>query len=320
MRKKVLDPTSSPQAAFGVQLRRSREAKGYTQPQLAAKIPCDVSYISKLETAKEPPTRRMAVRCDEVLGTGGTLELMWRQIKHSVLDEGFPEYAELEAKADVLRLSQTSVVPGLLQTETYAAALMDVVARRGAATGEQIRERLAFRMARQAKVFERTPTPTLHAVLDESCVRRVIGGPKVMSDQLLHLERLAQCPNVVLQVAPFTLGEEFPFLLPVQLLTVGNRSFGYTETIDRGFLVRDREAVTAWSRDYDRLMAEALSATGSLELIRSVREELREHDRRDTAQRRRLAQVQLQRRERQRLHPGRTRIPRPRPRPGLQEP
>ncbi|WP_406196253.1 multiprotein-bridging factor 1 family protein [Kitasatospora sp. NBC_01560] len=87
-----LDPTAGPWAPFGVQLRRSREARGLTQAQLARKVGYDPSYVSYAELAtREPPSEKFASRVDEALETGGTLLLMWLQNKHSALLEGFPE-------------------------------------------------------------------------------------------------------------------------------------------------------------------------------------------------------------------------------------
>ncbi|MDH6124788.1 helix-turn-helix transcriptional regulator [Kitasatospora sp. GP82] len=264
-------------AAFGTQLRRSRKAKGITQGMLGKLINYSDSYVSYVERAERPPTRKFAEAADAALETGGTLSLMWWHLGHSALIEGFPEFAGHEAKAVEIRLFELGVVPGLLQTVDYATALETAAVRRGTITQAQADERLAFRQARQ-QLLARSPAPLLFAVLDESVLRRIHGGSATMAAQLAHLEDLAQRPNVVIQVAPFDMGERIPFTMPVTLLTLSDRTvLGYTETLQRGYLDRDGETVTRWSRDYDRLQVEACSGATSLELIRAVRKDV-EHD------------------------------------------
>ncbi|WP_380283689.1 Scr1 family TA system antitoxin-like transcriptional regulator [Kitasatospora purpeofusca] len=271
MNKRELDPTSSPWAPFGVQLRRSREARGLTQAQLARLIGCDPSHVSLVELSHRPPSLKFAMKADEVLETGGTLTLMYWQHRHTALVPGFPEYANYEAKAAEIRLFSIGAVPGLLQTRTYATAWEAGNIRRGTATPEQAEERVAFLMTRQ-QCLERTPPPLLHAVLDESCLRRPIGGPEVMVEQLLHLEALAAKPNILIQVAPFALGEDRPFSSPVTLLAMPDRKqLSYTETEVRGFLDRDIDTVTPLVKGYDRLQVEALNQASSVAMIGAVR-------------------------------------------------
>ncbi|GAA4832470.1 helix-turn-helix transcriptional regulator [Kitasatospora terrestris] len=274
MRRTELDPSSSPVAAFGVQLRRSREAKGLSQVRFGRLIGYSDSYLSCIERAERNPTLVLAQRADAALDTGGTLELMYWNISHTALFEGFPEYAQQEAGASVIRIFELGVVPGLLQTHEYAQALEAGAVARGSATRQQADERVAFLLTRQGSV-ERRPPPLVHAVLDESCVRSAVGGPAVLARQLEHLERLAEQPTFIIQIAPFDLGEGRPFLRPVILLTLRDgTTLGYTETHQRGYLERDIATVTEWDRDYDRLQVEALSQAASLAVIRQARKEL----------------------------------------------
>ncbi|MBV6702134.1 helix-turn-helix domain-containing protein [Kitasatospora aureofaciens] len=274
MNKKTIDPTSSPWAPFGIQLRRSREAAGLKQEQLAPHCECSPSHLSYVELAHRPPSRRLAELADKALGTGGTLLLMWYQLKHTAILEGFPEYARYEALAEQIRIFEIDVITGLLQTRAYATAIEMGYARQGGATPEQAEERIEFRLARQ-QVLERTPPPLLHAVLDESCLRRVIGGRDVMVEQLLHLEQLADRSNVVIQVAPYSLGENRPFTRVAHLLTMPNRKIlAYGEIEQRGYIDRDSQSVAALTKSYDRLAIEAMNQAESLALIRSVRRDL----------------------------------------------
>ncbi|MFG3055307.1 helix-turn-helix domain-containing protein [Kitasatospora sp. NPDC048239] len=271
--RRQLDPTSGPWAPFGVQLRRSREARELTQAQLAKKVGFDPSYVSYAELAtREPPSEKFARRADEALETGGTLLLMWLQNKHSALLEGFPEYASHEAKATEIRIFESGVVPGLFQTEAYAAALAMADVRRGSITRRQAEERVAFLLTRQ-QLLKRSSPPLVHAVLDESCLRRPIGGPAVMKDQLAILEGQFDESHVILQVAPFSMAEHRPFALPIRLLTLPDHSLlGYSESEGRSHLERDSGMLAVWKRHYDRLQVGALAETATLEWIRAARE------------------------------------------------
>ncbi|MDH6578616.1 transcriptional regulator with XRE-family HTH domain [Kitasatospora sp. MAP5-34] len=274
MRRTTLDPTSSPAAAFGVQLRRSREAKKLTQVAFGALIGFSDSFVSCVERATRNPTYPFATLSDDALDTGGTLELMWWNLKHTALLEGFPEYAAHESKAAELRLFELGVIPGLFQTPAYAAAIASAAVQRGAVTQDQADERLAFLAARQ-RLLEQSPAPLVHAVLDESCLRRPIGGRVVLTEQFQHLELLAARPQVIIQVAPHALAERRPFAHPVTLLTLRDHTaLGYTESHQRGFIERDTDTVRAWTRDYHRLQVEALPQAASMEMIQEVRKEL----------------------------------------------
>ncbi|MEV8328628.1 helix-turn-helix transcriptional regulator [Kitasatospora sp. NPDC056731] len=273
MNRKKLDPASSPYATLGIQLRRSREARGLTQTELGEVIAYSGAYISSIERGIRAPSRRFVDLVDEHLATGGTLSLMLDQLEHSILIEGFPEYADKEAEATVIRPFQIGVISGLLQTHEYAAAYEQAFVRRGTVTQQQADERMRFLLTRQERISQPSP-PFVQAVLDEWSLRRPIGGPAVMVGQLAHLEELASRPNMTIQVAPLSLGENRPFAHPVTLLTMPNRSLlGYSESHLRGHLERDAETLAGWAREYDRLQAEALPLAPSLELIRAVRKE-----------------------------------------------
>lgn len=277
LHQKDIDPTSGPLAAFGVQLRRSRKAAGISQVELGVVVGYSDTFISYVETARRDPSHKFAVAADAALKTGGTLELMWWNLKHTALLEGFPEFAAHEANAVEMRMFELGVVPGLLQTPAYAMALARGGMKRGAITQAQADERTGFLLARQ-RLLGRAEPPLVHAVLDESCLHRSVGGPDVMAEQFLHLEQLAGRPGVIVQVAPYGLGEHRPFAHPLYLLTLANHAMlGYTESHHRGYLERDGDTVRTWASDYNRLQVGALSEAASLDLIRRARKE--HHDR-----------------------------------------
>ncbi|MFG2908700.1 Scr1 family TA system antitoxin-like transcriptional regulator [Kitasatospora sp. NPDC048286] len=275
MNRRTLDPTSSPLAALVVHLRASRDAKGLTQVGLGKLVGYSNVYISNVETGKQAPSLNFVRLCDAALETNGSLELLWWSWKNGSLIPGFPEFAAKEREALAIRLFELDMVPGILQHLDYSAAYESAPVRRGEATQEQADERLKLLSVRQ-RLLDRTPA--IHVVLDESALRRPIGGPAVMARQLQLLEHLAARPNIVVQVAPYTLGEERPFSHAVTLLTLPNRAMvGYTETLQRGFLEQDAGVVSRWAGMYDRLQVNALNQPDSLVVIREARKDCERH-------------------------------------------
>ncbi|MEU9043019.1 MULTISPECIES: helix-turn-helix transcriptional regulator [unclassified Kitasatospora] len=274
MNKKKVDPESSPWAPFGIQLRKFREAKGLLQEDLAPLLECSPSHLSYIELAHRPPSRRLAELADLALDTGGTLLLMWFQLKSAAILEGFPEYARYEGLAEQIRIFEIDVINGLLQTRAYATAIEMGYARQTDTSDKLVEERIEFRLGRQ-KIMERPSPPLVHVVLDEASLRRIVGGRDVMVEQLLHLEQLSTRRNVVIQVAPFSLGEDRPFTHMTALLTMPNRKvLAYGEVEQRGFIDRDTKSVAALVKSYDRLAIEALGRAESRAFIRAARRDL----------------------------------------------
>ncbi|MFI0943199.1 helix-turn-helix domain-containing protein [Streptomyces sp. NPDC021020] len=271
---KELQPESSPEAAFGARLRTLREARGWTQDDLADKTGYSAKHISAVETARRSSTLRFARSLDiglGIVGTSNTFEREWREIRHGTLLEGFPEYVGHEARAAELRLYEVGVIPGLLQTPEYAATLAAAAVRRGAITPEQAKERVALVADRQDALV-RKPPPLVFVVLDEGCILRPIGGPDVMGPQFDNLLRFAELPNTVLQVAPFAMGVRRPFHLPITVLTLPDRSLmSYAESTQQGHLERESAFVLPILTAYHQFQAEALSQAESVALIGKLR-------------------------------------------------
>lgn len=274
MNRRDLDPDESPRAAFGAKLRSAREERGWTQDELSEHMEYSATHVSAVETGRKPPTFRFAQQADVAFGTNSRFVDQYRDVRSASMLEGFEEYAAQEAKAREIRVFELGVIPGLLQTPEYAGAMASAEVRRGSITQEEADQRVAYLLTRQRRLASPT-APLVHAVLDESCLRRTIGGREVMDRQLVELEKQASTPGLILQVAPFSMGEDRPFALPVHLLTLPNRSLtGYTESEGQGHLQRDPSTLTTWERNYHRLQVGALSEAASLDLIRAARKEL----------------------------------------------
>ncbi|MFI6850596.1 helix-turn-helix domain-containing protein [Kitasatospora sp. NPDC050467] len=274
MKHSETDPSSSALARFGAELRRSRRAMRWSQTELGRRMGYSNAMVSYVERAKKAVTSNFAVKADEVFETGGTFHELWCRYSKASLLEGFPEFADAEARCRRLREFALTIVTGLFQVSGYAEALAYAAVQRGVITQSAAEQRVEFLAARQ-RVLDRKKPPLIHAVLDESCLVRPIGGQAVMLKQLDHIADLAVRPNVTIQVAPFQLGENLPFKMPVTLLDLPDGSVvGYAESHARGHLERTRETVIAWEREYDQLVVEALPKAASLALIDKARKDL----------------------------------------------
>lgn len=232
---------------------------------------CTGTHISAVEVGRRPPTDRFAVSADRAFGTGDKFQRMVRALHNTALLEGFPAYVKHEVRAAEIRLFELGIVPGLLQTPEYAAAIATAAVRRGAITEQQAEERLTLLAERQASLV-RTPPPFVYSVLDESCIRRPVGGPGAMAAQLDKLIAFSELPNTVLQIAPFELAERRPFDLPVRLVTLVDRSvIAYAESALQGHLDRDTGVVLPKLTAYHQLQAEAMPQAVSVAMIEQLR-------------------------------------------------
>ncbi|WP_323809122.1 helix-turn-helix domain-containing protein [Kitasatospora acidiphila] len=246
----------------------------WSQVETGKRMGYSNTLISYLERGQRSPTRPFAVKADEVFGTGDLFLELWRRYTRAAQLEGFAEFADAEARCRRLRALALTVVTGLFQVPDYAWALALAAVERGAITRAAAEQRVEFLLTRQQLLLQKSP-PIVHAVLDESCLARPIGGPVVMGKQFDHLAELAARPNITIQVAPFSLAENLPFTLPVILLDLPDGTvIGYAESQTQGHLERRRQTVAGWEREYDQLLVEALPKAPSLALIRKARREL----------------------------------------------
>jgi transcriptional regulator with XRE-family HTH domain len=302
-------------ALFGTRVRRLRTAAGLTQAELGQKTHVVSTRITQIERASgAKPTLEMARTLDAALGADGLLVDLWPYVYR----EAFPDWSRAfmahSEQAVTIGEYAAHLVPGLLQTEEYARAVLSVGLT---LTSEaQLEERLTARLERQARLGS-TDRPELWVVLDEAVLRRPVGGLDVMRRQLERLIEAASEPRVTIQVLPFDQGEHDAMGGSLTVLTLPDASeVAYTEGAHYGQLVEDPAEVRNFAVTYDRLRAAALPPFMSLDMIRSVMEG-NHHGTNvpSRAERRRLAQEQLQQSGGRQLRGGGRRVPRHRPRP-----
>ncbi|MFJ6617214.1 helix-turn-helix domain-containing protein [Kitasatospora sp. NPDC091335] len=274
MNKSKLDPGASPASEFGAFLRSKREERGWRQQDVAQMIGCTPTHISQMENGHRRATPPVARELDKAFAMGPIFTNKAREGDSATLLEGFAAYVAEEAKATELRVFTLGIIPGVLQTLDYAREIAAGAVRRGSITAERADRRVAV-LARRQEKLRRDPPPVIHAVLDESCIQRPIGGASVMAGQLDALIEFAAMPHTMLQVAPLTLGADRAFDLPVYILTFPNRALMcYAESSRQGNLERDSAAVLPILGTYYQLQAMARSQADSVALIRERRKEL----------------------------------------------
>ncbi|MGW3656646.1 helix-turn-helix domain-containing protein [Streptomyces sp. NPDC005151] len=302
-------------ALFGSRVRKLRTAAGLTQAELGEKTHVVSSRITQIERSSGArPTLELARALDTALVADNLLIDLWPYVYR----EAFPDWSRAfiahSARAVSIREYASHVVPGLLQTEAYARALLSV--GRTLKGEEHLEERLSARLGRQERLGA-ADCPELWVVLDEAVLRRPVGGPAVMRAQLIRLLEAATKPHITVQVLPFDQGEHDAMggSLTVLVLPDGTE-MAYTEGAHYGQLIEDPEEVSRFAVTYDRLRAVALPPLMSLDMIRSVMEgNPRGASVPSRSDRRRLAQEQLQQSGGGQLRGGGRRIPRRRPRP-----
>ncbi|CAM5709853.1 Transcriptional regulator with XRE-family HTH domain OS=Streptomyces albaduncus OX=68172 GN=FHS32_006468 PE=4 SV=1 [Streptomyces griseoloalbus] len=302
-------------ALFGARVRRLRPAAGLTQAELGALTHVVSTRITQIERASgAKPTLELARALDAALGADDLLVELWPYVYREAFPDWSRKFMEYSERAVAVREYAAHVVPGLLQTEEYARAVLKV--GRTLDGEDQLAERVAVRMERQKRLGA-ADRPELWVVLDEAVLRRPVGGMPVMRDQLTRLLSTGTESHITVQVLPFDQGEHDVMGGSLTVLTMPDGTeVAYTEGAHYGQLVEDPDEVRRFSLTYDRLRAAALPPLMSLDMIRSVREDNhRGANVPSRSERRRVAQEQLQQSGRRQLRGGGRRPPRPRPRP-----
>jgi transcriptional regulator with XRE-family HTH domain len=263
-----LDPGASTLAFFGAELRRHRVAAGLSQDDLGRAINFSGALVGRVEMAERMPSQDFAERCDEALHTGGFFGRFRDLVKREAFPSWFGPFVEYEERASKIDNWDNRFVPGLLQTEDYARAVLR--AGRPREAPEVIERDVAARMDRQAILARENP-PLLWCVLDEAVLRRPVGGPETMGEQVKRLEEVADSTSVVLQVLPFGVTEHHGADGPLTILEFSSGPpVAYAEGWRSGRMIESAAEVADAVVSFDLIRAAALSRGASLDLIRSV--------------------------------------------------
>ncbi|MFG2956083.1 helix-turn-helix domain-containing protein [Streptomyces sp. NPDC048291] len=272
---KDLDPSSSPRALLGAELRHARERKGLSQAELGQRLFVSGSFIGQLEAGTRRMQPEYARLLDETLGTDDFFRRNSEAAAKSKYPDHFAEAAEAEARATAISQYAALLIPGLLQTSAYAEAVFR--AYKPTAPEQVIAELVAARMERTHLLDDPTE-PVLWAVIDEAALRRLTGGPSVMAEALQHLAGLIRRRRVIVQVLPFRVGAHASLDGPLKLMEfTDGPPLSFVEAPDMGRLLDDPAVVARHTQMFKLLVAAALSPSDSLALIESAAQDY-EHE------------------------------------------
>jgi transcriptional regulator with XRE-family HTH domain len=269
---------------LGAELRRLREDAGVTIERVAEKLECSHSKVSRIENGQVSASPRDVrdmlelYRVDHdkrealVQIARDTRRPGWWQ-QYGDVPGGIPAYAGMEVAATSIDMYMALVVPGLLQTEVYARTVIRAVAPDLPAT--EVGRRVELRMRRQAALQGET-APRLRVLLDESVLRRPVGGAEVMRPQLQKLLAVTELPTVTLQILPLATGAHagidgsfevcgFPAAEPDVVVLESAVDALYLESLD---------GLRRYRQLFELLRGSASSPEGSRRLLTELLEEL----------------------------------------------
>ncbi|WP_171166163.1 helix-turn-helix transcriptional regulator [Streptomyces sp. I05A-00742] len=262
------DPNSSLLAFFGSELRRVRTEAGKSQRETAALAHSTQAMISYVEAAKRVPSEDLARDLDTGFGTGGHFGRLYPLVIKFAYPSWFLPFVELEREASSMRVFESQVIPGLLQTESYARAMLSSV------RPENLEDLVAARMTRR-DLLEQDSPPRTWFVIDEQALLRHIGGPGVMRPQLEALLLAGRRPRTVIQVIPRAVASHPGLAGPFTVLSFDKgQDVLFVDGFSQGRIALDANEVAAAEHAYDLLRALALSPEASAELISTHLKEL----------------------------------------------
>lgn len=256
---------------FGSEARRAREAVGMSQVEFGDLVPCDRSVVSRVEVGLVHPDEPFARACDVAFPhMSGFFLRFWRDCQSwgVAFPAAFRDFASYEAEASTLWSLEHTLMPGLLQTEDYARAVLE---RQPNLTPDEVSERVTARIARQA-ILDRDWMPRYWVLLDESVLHREVGGPTVMRDQLMYLATMARQPNVTVQVIPGTgahVGHQGAFAMA----ETHDARVIFLEHFTGGITIDSPAVVAEASMRFDALRTDAYRGIDSQAIIEKAAEE-----------------------------------------------
>jgi len=260
---------------LAAELRRLRDQSGLSISDVAEKLDWQGSRISRIETRQlgitTPDLRKLldVYGVDDEAHRGKLAEMArragergwWQSYSRSVVPSGYGDLITVETEAATIRSYQPEVVPGLLQTAGYARAVIRV--GRKSDTAAEVGRRVEVRLERQ-QILTRAdpPPPRVHVVLNEAVLRRRVGGPEVMREQIQHLMAERDRANVTVQVLPFETGAHPAMVGPFVMMTFldpGDLGVVHLENATGSLALETPEELRAYEAFWDDIQASAYS-------------------------------------------------------------
>ncbi|ARI54420.1 helix-turn-helix domain-containing protein [Streptomyces bacillaris] len=260
---------------YGKWLKAQREAAGLTQQELATLALMTRSHISHIEAGRRVPSEEDARRLDLALGTGNVLTSFRPGADGDAVADYFAPVRHFEQQATAIREFAPALVPGILQTEAYARA---VLGRSFPSLSQAERDRAVVARLERARILKNQASPVVWAVLDEAVLRRPIGGAEVMAEQIDHIVALTESERIRAHVIPLGLG--YHPLLDGMLTLMwfdDQPPVAYSEGLRVGRLHDSPSVVEAFEADYTLALSDALPLQESLAALKATSKGYRGH-------------------------------------------
>lgn len=264
--------------SIAAELRELRERAELNTREAARKVDMSPATLNRLENGARAINPEEIAALLAVYGVTGVererlLKLAreantpgWWETGDANLPQELPPLIGFEAEATAITDMSMLLVPGLLQTPGYIRAVMSS----GGVTGADAEARVAARMGRQSVLSKHTP-PRYRAILDEAVLRRPVGGPEVMAEQLRHIMERAQEPHVDIQVLPFSAGTHTGMDGTYFVLEFAKaRPIVYLEHKRSSLFIDEPHDVAPFHAATDMLVATALGPADSLGFLASM--------------------------------------------------
>lgn len=259
---------------LGGDLKRLRLETGLTVQQVAIRIQVSESTVQRIERGDTPPKERVLHSLLELYGPDSRRAAVLIDLWHKARSRGWwlpyndfaGVFVDLEDSAASIRSWQTNLVPGLLQTEEYARATIEAVLP----DSPDNPRRVEFRVLRRTRFNQRPDPPDLHAILDEAVIRRQVGGLEVWRDQVGYLKKMAERPNITIQIVPFARGEHVGMVGPRVLLGFSNEDYpdvAYVETPAGDLYPEDELSLARFDNEWGRIAKAALTSEESAGML-----------------------------------------------------
>ncbi|MGI5357451.1 helix-turn-helix domain-containing protein [Streptomyces sp. CA-252508] len=257
---------------YGKLVKHFRELAGMTQSELADAVGYSCEQAASIEQGRRPAKAAFTEAAEQVLNAGGALRALQEDVDLARLPLFFQDFAAIEAEA-VSRFSYDPLlIPGLLQTEEYARALIS--GHCPPLRDETIEQHVEARLDRQ-RLLTREPSVELCFIIGEAALRNPIGGAEVMCAAFRKILKQAELRNVEVQVMPIEGGFHPGLNGPLVLLeTLEHQHVGYIESQEIGVVVTDPSKVSAFGLRYGKLRSQALNVAESARLIEQLVGEL----------------------------------------------
>jgi hypothetical protein len=258
---------------FGAMVHALREHQGLSREEFGALVRFSKHTVASIELGRRMPDEDFVERAEPVLGGTGALRRAIKQVaRQPGLAVWFRQWARQEALAISLCTYECRVVPGLLQTESYARAVsMSVPPLAGEAAVDQ---RVNARLERQELLStDREPPCAFSFIVEQSVLERRTGGDEVTREQLDRLLAVIDRHwNVEVQVMPLVQPVHAGLDGPIALLeTPDNRWFGYSEGQENGRFISDPKSISVLQQRYAKLRSQALTPEDSRNLLGRMR-------------------------------------------------